>query len=333
MAKTASVVLTQNLSDTKRTTSFNHSTNDDEIPTIDYSMLICSNDPDQRLKALQYLAYVCEEYGFFYLVNHGVPDCVIERALNGISDFFDLTEEEKMDYEKKSSTDRIRWGLGFSPGDHEAVNREYLKVLPHPKFEGPAKPAGFREALEDYYQRNREVIINLAKAVSKTLGFEENYLEKEFELEIGADVSAMNVYPPWFKPNTQIGLPAHYDPGYFGSLIQNVNGGLQLNYKQKWLNLDMPSNAFFIKFGDHAEVLTNGKYKSPMHRVILNNEVRRVSVATVHGPSLDTFVKPAPEFVGESHPPAYRGMIYKDSLEANGYHEIDGKSCMAQLRL
>ncbi|CAL2275890.1 unnamed protein product [Prunus armeniaca] len=107
-------------------------------------MLICSNDPDQRLKALQYLAYVCEEYGFFYLVNHGVPDCVIERALNGISDFFDLTEEEKKDYEKKNSTDRIRWGLGFSPGDHEAVKREYLKVLPHPKFEGPAKPAGFR---------------------------------------------------------------------------------------------------------------------------------------------------------------------------------------------
>ncbi|PQQ05504.1 protein DMR6-LIKE OXYGENASE 1 [Prunus yedoensis var. nudiflora] len=333
MAKTASVVLTQNLSDTQRTTSFNHSANDDEIPTIDYSMLICSNDPDQRLKALQYLAYVCEEYGFFYLVNHGVPDSVIERALNGISDFFDLTEEEKMDYEKKDSTDRIRWGLGFSPGDHEAVKREYLKVLPHPMFQGPAKPAGFREALEDYYQRDREVIINLAKAVSKTLGFEENYLEKEFELETGADVSAMNVYPPGFKPNTQIGLPAHYDPGYLVSLVQNVNGGLQLNYKQKWINVDMPSNALFINIGDHVEVLTNGKYKSPMHRVILNNEVRRVSVATVHGPSLDTFVKPAPEFVGESYPPAYRGMIYKDSLEANGYHEIDGKSCIAQLRI
>lgn len=114
----------------------------------------------------------------------------------------------------------------------------------------------YREALEDYYQRDREVIINLAKAVSKTLGFEENYLEKEFELETGADVSAMNVYPPGFKPNTQIGLPAHYDPGYLVSLVQNVNGGLQLNYKQKWINVDMPSNALFINIGDHVEVHT-----------------------------------------------------------------------------
>lgn len=70
-----------------------------------------------------------------------------------------------------------------------------------------------------------------------------------------------------------------------------------------------------------------------MHRVILNNKVRRVSVPTVHGPSLDTFVRPAAEFVNEFHPPAYKGMVYKDSLEANGYHEIDGKSSIAQLRL
>lgn len=69
-----------------------------------------------------------------------------------------------------------------------------------------------------YVQRGREVIINLAKAISSTLGFEENYLEKEFRLEIGADVSAMNMHPPGFKSNTPIGLPAHNDPGYLISL-------------------------------------------------------------------------------------------------------------------
>lgn len=112
----------------------------------------------------------------------------------------------------------------------------------------------YSKSLEDYYQRDREVMINLAKAVSKTLGFEENYLEKELGLEIGADVSAMNVYPPWFKSNTPIGLPAHHDPGYLVSLVQNVNGGLQLHYKQKWINVHMPSNSIFVNIGDHLEV-------------------------------------------------------------------------------
>lgn len=80
----------------------------------------------------------------FQLINHGLPASIIDKALKGVSEFFNLTEEEKVEYEKKDPADRIRWGLGFSPGDHEAVKREYLKVLPHPKFQGPDKPAGFR---------------------------------------------------------------------------------------------------------------------------------------------------------------------------------------------
>ncbi|XP_015888473.3 2-oxoglutarate-dependent dioxygenase 19 [Ziziphus jujuba] len=305
---------------------------DDEIPTIDYQLLF-ADDHDLRSKALAELGKICEEYGFFNLVNHGIPESVMERALKGVSDFFYLTDEEKKEYERKDSTDRIRWGLGFSPGDYQMVKREYLKVIPHPKFQRPTKPPGFGDALEDYYKRDREVILNLARAVSKTLGYEESYIEKVFNLEQGSDVSAMNVYPPWFQSTTPIGLPAHFDPGYLVSLIQNVNGGLQILHKGRWVNVHMPPNAIFINNGDHLEILTNGKYKSPMHRVILNNKVRRVSVPTVHGPSLDTFVTPAAEFVDEFHPPAYKAMIYKDTLEANDYHEVDGKSCMAQLRL
>lgn len=64
-----------------------------------------------------------------------------------------------------------------------------------------------------------------------------------------------------------------------------------------------------------------------------NNKVKRISVATLHGPSLDTMVKPAPEFVDDSHPPAYRGATYKQSLEANGGDEIDVQSSIDQLRL
>ena len=39
---------------------------DDEIPTIDYSLLF-SNSPNQQLHALQCLRHACLEYGFFYV--------------------------------------------------------------------------------------------------------------------------------------------------------------------------------------------------------------------------------------------------------------------------
>ncbi|CAK7346877.1 unnamed protein product [Dovyalis caffra] len=304
---------------------------DEEIPTIDFFMLF-SDDPSQQSKALDHLSNACEEYGFFYLVNHGVPDSVIEGALKGITDFFEVTkEQERKDYKKSNPTDRIMWGSN----SHAGENREYLKVVAHPQFHCPAKPASFSEALEEYFKRFQDVKIGLARAISKILGFEECYIEKVFNLKSGFDVAAMNVYPPNFQSKGSIGVPSHTDPGFFVSLIQDVNGGLQvLSHKGKWINVYIPRNAFLIQIGDHLEVLTNGKYKSHIHHVVVdNNKVRRISLATLHGPSLDTFVIPAPKFVDDFTPLAYQGMTYKESLEVNGHHEIEVQSCLEQLRL
>ena len=44
-----------------------YSASDDEIPTVDYSLLF-SDDPHQRFLALEYLHQACEEFGFFYVM-------------------------------------------------------------------------------------------------------------------------------------------------------------------------------------------------------------------------------------------------------------------------
>ena len=80
--------------------------------------------------------------------------------------------------------------------------------------------------------------------------------------------------------------------------------------------------------------MTNGKYKSHIHHgVVDNNKVKKISVATLHGTSLDKFMTPITEFVDEDHPQAYNGMTYKESLEANGGDEIDVQSSLQQLKL
>ncbi|KAE8668613.1 peroxisomal (S)-2-hydroxy-acid oxidase GLO1-like [Hibiscus syriacus] len=303
---------------------------DDQIPTVDYSLLF-SEDQNERAKSLEHLGKACEEFGFFYLIN-GVEESVVEAALKGISDFFELTnQEERSEYLKKDSMDRIRWGLR----SHAGENREYLKVVAHPQYHCPTKPASFRDAIGVYFKGMHEVELGLARAISKILGYEKTYIEKEFRLEAGFDVSAMNLYPPSFQSKGSIGVPDHTDPGFFVSLIQDVNGGLQvLSHKGSWIAVNIPSNAIFINLGDHLEILSNGKYKSHIHQVVLdNNQVKRISMATLHGPSLNTVVAPAPGFIDDSRPPAYRGMTYKQSLELNGSDEIDVQSSLDQLRI
>ncbi|KAF4375302.1 hypothetical protein G4B88_021968 [Cannabis sativa] len=197
------------------------------------------------------------------MVNHGVPEYVLKSVLKETSDFYDGTLiEERRQYERKSCSDKIRWEL--------------------------------RKALEEYKKRMREVVHGLGKAISKTLGMEESFIEKAFKLESGFDVVALNYYPPNFKSKGSMGLPDHTDPGFFVSLIQD----------------------------------------SHVHRVVVgNNKVKRISVATLHGPSLDAFVKPVSDFVDDDdHPSKYDGATYKQSLEATGYDEVDVQSSIQHFR-
>ncbi|KAI9077558.1 hypothetical protein K1719_040490 [Acacia pycnantha] len=236
---------------------------DDEIPTVDYCMLF-SNDPDQASLSIEHLGQVCQDYGFFYLVNHQIPEKLLDDLFKGISEFFDpSTLEERKIYSKKDPMDRIRWGQNYSSGE----NREYIKVIAHPQYHFPPNPSSFSDILDEYFKEMRKVVMGLAKAVSKTLGLEEiSYIEKAFNLKSGFDVSAMILYPPNYVSKSRIGLPDHTDPGFIVTLVQDVNGGLQiLSHKGYWINACIPRHAILIQLGDHLEILTNGKYRSHIH--------------------------------------------------------------------
>ncbi|CAI0623831.1 unnamed protein product [Linum tenue] len=305
---------------------------DEEIPTIDYFSLFSPDEPAHRSAALDCLSAACEHYGFFNLVNHGIPDEVIDGALRGIADFFEQTPvEEKSKYRKGDPRARILWDARCHAGE----NREHLKLLARPTFHCPPNPPSFREALGEYVTRFHEVKLGLARAMSLVLGQEESYIEDAFDLESGFDVAAMNHYPPNFKSKGTMGLAEHTDPGFIISLIQDMDGGLQiLTHQGQWINVHIPPNAILIQLGDQLEVLTNGKYKSHIHRVLVGKyKARRISIGTLHGPSIDKLVAPALEFVDDTHPLAYHGMTYSDALEANNRYEIEVQSCIEQLRI
>ncbi|OMO89439.1 hypothetical protein CCACVL1_07825 [Corchorus capsularis] len=269
---------------------------DDPFPIIDYSKLT-SNDPHQSSQAVEFLGKICLEYGFFAVTNHTIPESLINGTMEALQGFFDLAEEKKRKYETNNSMDRIRWGRG----DVQHVTREFFKIASHPHFHCPTEPDVLRETLQEYNKRLREVGINLVRGISKSFGQEESYIEKAMSLESGYDFFTANDYPPRVSAPNIIGQFPHNDPGLLILLVQNI--------------------------------LTNGKYKSTVHRVIVNNEVRRVTFPLFMGPSLEATVSPAPEFVDEDNPPAYRGMTYKEYLEANQHHVIEGKSCLQQIRL
>ncbi|XVF44819.1 hypothetical protein PTKIN_Ptkin02bG0154900 [Pterospermum kingtungense] len=306
---------------------------EESIPIIDFSLLT-SNNPDDRFGVIQKLRKACENWGFFMVINHGVAESVMKSIIEVSKGFFELTEEEKQEYAAKHVMDPIRYGTSFNvSADKVLFWRDFLKVVLHPKFHSPNKPASFSEIALEYGKRAREVAREIVRGISESLGLEKNYIETAMNWENGFQILVANIYPPCPQPELAIGVPGHTDHGLLTLLIQNEIGGLQVQHKRKWVSVDAIPTSFLVNIGDHIEILSNGKYKSVMHRAMVNNKATRISIAVQHGPALDQVVSPASEFVdNESNPLAYRAIKYHDYIELQQNNTL-GKSFLENFRI
>lgn len=83
------------------------------------------------------------------------------------------------------------------------------------------------------------------------------------------------------------------------------------------------------------QIMSNGRYKSNVHRVVVNSKATRVSIALAHGPSLETVVQPADELVDAANGTSTgsKAMKYKDYLKLQQSNQLDGKSCLDRVRI
>ncbi|TKY56295.1 2-oxoglutarate/Fe(II)-dependent dioxygenase [Spatholobus suberectus] len=305
----------------------------ENIPTIDFSQLTSSN-PSERSKAIQQLGDACRDWGFFMLINHGVSETLRDKVLRASQSFFDLTEKEKRECAGGKLFDPIRYGTSFNVMvDKKLFWRDYLKCHVHPHFNAPSKPPGFSETLEEYIKKGSELVEQLLKGISLSLGLEENCIHKRMNVDLGSQLLVINCYPPCPNPELVMGLPAHTDHGLLTLLMQNELGGLQIQHNGKWFPVHALPNSFLINTGDHMEILTNGKYKSVVHRAVVNTKATRISVGTAHGPQLDTIVGPAQELVGDDNPATFRAIKYRDYMQLQQNHQLDRKSCLDRIRI
>ena len=67
----------------------------EEIPIIDFGP--CFSGDERAFGSLACeIAHACDEIGFFYALNHGIPAELIERAFTAARHFFALPLEQKM---------------------------------------------------------------------------------------------------------------------------------------------------------------------------------------------------------------------------------------------
>ncbi|KAJ8557994.1 hypothetical protein K7X08_004760 [Anisodus acutangulus] len=280
------------------------------IPVIDFSKL----DGEDRAQTLAQISKGCEEWGFFQLVNHGIPVELLERVKKVGAECFKLEREEAF---KNSTPVKLLNELVESKKNGKVENVDWEDVfLLTDDNEWPSNTPQFKETMKEYRSELKKLAERVMEVMDENLGLPKGYIKKVFNE--GDNNSAffgtkVSHYPPCPHPEKVNGLRAHTDAGGVILLFQDDQvDGLQILKDGQWIDVLPVPNAIVINTGDQIEVLSNGKYKSVWHRVLSKPDGNRRSIASFYNPSLKATIAPAPELLVENKD------IMKKEMELTG---------------
>ncbi|XP_076908521.1 putative 2-oxoglutarate-dependent dioxygenase SLC1 [Bidens hawaiensis] len=282
------------------------------LPIINFAQLQGSDRP----RVLASLSKACQEFGFFQLINHGIGDETIGKMIDVSKRFFELPFEERQRYMSSDLHAPVRYGTSFNQNNDKVFCwRDFLKLSCHPMQDyasfWPSSPLDLRESMGAYSTNIQHLYERVMEAVLESLG-----VTHETTLyEQGNQLMVVNCYPACPQPQLTLGLPPHSDYGLLTLLLQDQVEGLQIQHKGKWVTVKPIPNSFVVNIGDQFEIFSNGRYKSVVHRAVVNSMRSRLSVASLHSLNANFNVTPSPILIDESNPRLYRDTNYADFVD------------------
>ncbi|CAN6294301.1 unnamed protein product [Urochloa humidicola] len=303
------------------------------IPIIDLNKLL---DPQSSKEECAKLGSACQQWGFFQLINHGVPDEVIRNFRKDMAEFFTQPLEAKKVYSMEPGN-LEGYGQHFVVSENQKLEWAdifYLMLRPSDsrnlKF-WPRNPPTFRNSIDMYSSEATKLVSCLLRFVAMDMGVEPESLLERFR---GLPQSIrMTYYPPCKQADKVVGLSPHTDGTGLTLLLQaNDVQGLQIRKDGKWVAINALDGAFIVNVGDILEILSNGRYKSIEHRAMVHPTKERMSAAVFHQPCKDATVGPLPELVKKDGEPRYSSIGYMDFITRFFAAKLDGRDHLESLK-
>ncbi|WP_291045622.1 2-oxoglutarate and iron-dependent oxygenase domain-containing protein [Herbiconiux sp.] len=277
------------------------------LPVLDLSRLAAGGAEAESFR--HDLREATHDYGFFYLVGHGVPHELIERVITTARRFFDLPEADKLAVENLKSPHfrgytrvggeltqgKVDWreqidiGVEREPVALTADTPDYMR-LDGPN-QWPAALPELQETVAEWYDELDRVALTLLRAWAVSLGADEGVFDAAFAERPSTLIKIVR-YPGRSDPEPKQGVGAHKDSGVLTLLlVEPGKAGLQVEKDGEWIDAPPLEDAFVVNIGELLEVATDGYLKATVHRVISpRTGDDRISIPFFYAPALDSTV-------------------------------------------
>ncbi|KAJ9172313.1 hypothetical protein P3X46_015562 [Hevea brasiliensis] len=275
----------------------------ESIPIIDVS----NWDDPQHVESIFEAA---SKWGFFQIINHGIPQEILDHLQDAAHGFFGLPNEERKKFWKgKSPTDTVFLATSFTPLKEKVLEwKDYLsfRYIPGDEKSQALWPSVCKDPVLDYMKRAEMVIKKLLELLLTKLNVREIDKEKEYALMVGchSDISSITV------------------------LLQDDIGGPYVRgiEEDSWIHIPPVNGALVINIGDVLQIMSNDQYKSIEHRVVANGSKNRVSVPIFVNPGPDALIGPLPEVLETGAAPRYKPILFSDYFSYFFSKGHDGKN-------
>jgi isopenicillin N synthase-like dioxygenase len=268
------------------------------IPVLDLAPLI-RGEPG-AVKALgAELRAAFENVGFYFIINHGVPQSLIDATFDAARRFHAMPLEDKLALQinkdnigylpfKGSVTRHSQLNANNRPNLVEAYFTKRELPPDHPDrlldlpFRGPNRwpenLPGFRETILAYQAEMEALGLRLLPLYAAALDLPQDYFDQAFKEPMYT--LRISHYPLQdVVEENEFGLAPHTDTSFMTMLAQNEIPGLAIRLPNgRWLDAPAMPGSILVNGGDLLRRWTNDRFLATPHRVINRSGQERYAI-------------------------------------------------------